>query len=52
VGNPIAATMGQKICELYWQLAGKAGKDRFQLIHRLVLVRHGVISCRWGQLLL
>ena len=26
VGNPIAATMGQKICELYWQLAGKAGK--------------------------
>ena len=26
VGNPIAATMGQKICELYWQLSGKAGK--------------------------
>lgn len=26
VGNPIAATMGQKICELYWQLTGKAGK--------------------------
>ncbi len=26
VGNPIAATMGQKVCELYWQLAGKAGK--------------------------
>ena len=26
VGNPIAATMGQKICEVYWQLAGKAGK--------------------------
>jgi acetyl-CoA C-acetyltransferase len=26
VGNPIAATMGQKACELYWQLAGKAGK--------------------------
>ncbi|MEF8874616.1 MAG: thiolase domain-containing protein [Candidatus Thermoplasmatota archaeon] len=25
VGNPIAATMGQKVCELYWQLAGKAG---------------------------
>ena len=26
VGNPISATMGQKVCELYWQLAGKAGK--------------------------
>jgi acetyl-CoA C-acetyltransferase len=26
VGNPIAATMGQKVCEVYWQLAGKAGK--------------------------
>ena len=26
VGNPIAATMGQKVCELYWQLSGKAGK--------------------------
>jgi acetyl-CoA C-acetyltransferase len=26
VGNPIAATMGQKVCELYWQLTGKAGK--------------------------
>ena len=26
VGNPIAATMGQKMCEVYWQLAGKAGK--------------------------
>jgi acetyl-CoA C-acetyltransferase len=26
VGNPIAATMGQKICELYWQLKGMAGK--------------------------
>jgi acetyl-CoA C-acetyltransferase len=26
VGNPIAATMGQKVCELYWQLAGRAGK--------------------------
>jgi acetyl-CoA C-acetyltransferase len=26
VGNPIAATMGQKACELYWQLSGKAGK--------------------------
>lgn len=26
VGNPIAATMGQKVCELHWQLAGKAGK--------------------------
>ncbi len=25
VGNPIAATMGQKVCELYWQLSGKAG---------------------------
>lgn len=25
VGNPIAATMGQKVCELYWQLAGEAG---------------------------
>jgi acetyl-CoA C-acetyltransferase len=26
VGNPIAATMGQKVCELYWQMTGKAGK--------------------------
>jgi acetyl-CoA C-acetyltransferase len=26
VGNPIAATMGQKVCEIYWQLTGKAGK--------------------------
>ena len=26
VGNPIAATMGQKVCELYWQLKGVAGK--------------------------
>ncbi len=26
VGNPIAATMGQKVCELYWQLSGKAGE--------------------------
>lgn len=26
VGNPIAATMGQKVCELFWQLTGKAGK--------------------------
>ena len=26
VGNPIAATMGQKVCELYWQLTGQAGK--------------------------
>jgi acetyl-CoA C-acetyltransferase len=26
VGNPIAATMGQKVCELYWQLKGLAGK--------------------------
>jgi acetyl-CoA C-acetyltransferase len=26
VGNPIAATMGQKVCELYWQLTGKAVK--------------------------
>ncbi|MFB6266136.1 MAG: thiolase domain-containing protein [Halodesulfurarchaeum sp.] len=25
VGNPIAATMGIKVGELYWQLAGKAG---------------------------
>jgi acetyl-CoA C-acetyltransferase len=26
VGNPIAATMGIKACEIYWQLAGKADK--------------------------
>ncbi len=26
VGNPIAATMGIKAGEIYWQLAGKAGK--------------------------
>ncbi len=26
VGNPIAATMGIKVGEIYWQLAGKAGK--------------------------
>ncbi|MCH8906577.1 MAG: thiolase domain-containing protein [Candidatus Heimdallarchaeota archaeon] len=26
VGNPIAAAAGMKICEIYWQLTGKAGK--------------------------
>jgi len=26
VGNPIAATMGVKACEIYWQLSGQAGK--------------------------
>jgi len=26
VGNPIAATLGIKVGEIYWQLAGKAGK--------------------------
>jgi acetyl-CoA C-acetyltransferase len=26
VGNPIAATMGVKACEIYWQLAYRAGK--------------------------
>lgn len=26
VGNPIAATMAVKTCEIYWQLSGQAGK--------------------------
>lgn len=26
VGNPIAAAAGMKVCEVYWQLTGKAGK--------------------------
>lgn len=26
VGNPIAATMAVKACEIYWQLSGQAGK--------------------------
>ncbi|MFQ6127312.1 MAG: thiolase domain-containing protein [Thermoplasmata archaeon] len=26
VGNPIAAAMGVKACEIYWQLSGKAGR--------------------------
>jgi len=45
VGNPIAATMGMKIGELFWQLTGQAGKR--QIPHE---VRTGV-SQAWGDLM-
>ena len=45
VGNPIAATMGQKIGELFWQLTGQAGAR--QIPHE---VRTGV-SNAWGDLM-
>ena len=45
VGNPIAATMGQKIGELFWQLTGQAGTR--QIPHE---VRTGVAQA-WGDLM-
>jgi acetyl-CoA C-acetyltransferase len=45
VGNPIAATMGIKVGELYWQLSGQAGKR--QIPHE---VRTGVTNA-WGDLM-
>jgi acetyl-CoA C-acetyltransferase len=45
VGNPIAATMGMKIGELFWQLTGQAGKR--QIPHE---VRTGVAQA-WGDLM-
>jgi acetyl-CoA C-acetyltransferase len=45
VGNPIAATMGIKIGELFWQLTGQAGKR--QIPHE---VRTGVAQA-WGDLM-
>ena len=45
VGNPIAATMGIKVGELYWQLSGQAGQR--QIPHE---VRTGVTNA-WGDLM-
>lgn len=45
VGNPIAATLGIKVGELYWQLSGQAGKR--QIPHE---VRTGVCQA-WGDLM-
>lgn len=45
VGNPIAATMGIKVGELYWQLSGRAGKR--QIPHQ---VETGVAQA-WGDLM-
>ena len=45
VGNPIAATLGIKIGELFWQLTGQAGKR--QIPHE---VRTGVAQA-WGDLM-
>jgi len=45
VGNPIAATMGMKIGELFWQLTGQAGERQ---IPREV---HTGVSQAWGDLM-
>lgn len=45
VGNPIAATLGIKVGELFWQLTGQAGKR--QIPHE---VRTGVTQA-WGDLM-
>ncbi len=45
VGNPIAATMGIKIGELFWQLTGQAGKR--QIPHEV----HTGVAQAWGDLM-
>ncbi len=45
VGNPIAATLGIKVGELYWQLSGQAGKR--QIPHE---IKTGVCNA-WGDLM-
>jgi acetyl-CoA C-acetyltransferase len=45
VGNPIAATLGLKIGELYWQLSGQAGKR--QIPHAI----HTGVAQAWGDLM-
>src|SRR5438309_10796500 len=45
VGNPIAATMGQKIGELFWQLTNQAGKR--QIPHEV----HTGVAQAWGDLM-
>jgi len=45
VGNPIAATLGIKIGELYWQLSGKAGPRQVKRD-----VRTGIAQA-WGDLM-
>jgi acetyl-CoA C-acetyltransferase len=45
VGNPIAAAGTMKVCELFWQLRGEAGKRQVKKeVHR------GVAQA-WGDLL-
>src|SRR5437773_1475022 len=45
VGKPIAATMGQKIGELFWQLTNQAGKR--QIPHEV----HTGVAQAWGDLM-
>ncbi len=45
IGNPIAATMGIKVGELYWQLTGQAGKR--QIPHEV----HTGVAQAWGDLM-
>jgi acetyl-CoA C-acetyltransferase len=45
VGNPIAATMGMKTGELFWQLTGQAGKRQ---IPKEV---HTGVAQAWGDLM-
>ena len=45
VGNPIAATLGLKVGELYWQLTGQAGKR--QIPHEV----HTGVTQAWGDLM-
>ena len=45
VGNPIAATMGTKVGELYWQLSGQAGK------RQIPKEIHTGVTNAWGDLM-
>jgi len=45
VGNPIAATMGLKVGELYWQLSGQAGK------RQIPKEIHTGVTNAWGDLM-